>query len=139
MTGTFNPSFLQRSAAKSERREHAAKVLMNAAELTHNPKLTLLATSVKLDAFKKVKESIEKMIDQLVVEKEDEIKFKDYCIEEMNKNEADTELKNKEKADTQALIDELANTIETLTKEVDTLRANIAEMQKQMKRAGEDR
>merc|ERR1719421_1327468 len=57
----------------------------------------------------------------------------------MNKNEADTEVKNKEKADTQALIDELANTIETLTTELDTLRTNIAEMQDSMKRAGEDR
>merc|ERR1719421_1556277 len=57
----------------------------------------------------------------------------------MNKNEADTEVKNKEKADTQALIDELANTIETLTTELDNLHANIAEMQDSMKRAGEDR
>merc|ERR1719421_2533343 len=57
----------------------------------------------------------------------------------MNKNEADTEVKNKEKADTQALIDELANTIETLTTELDNLRTNIAEMQDSMKRAGEDR
>merc|ERR1719321_353297 len=138
MTGTFNAAFLQKSA-KSERRERAAKVLTNAAQLTHNPKLTLLATSVKLDAFKKEKESIEKMITQLVVEKEDEITFKDYCIEEMNKNEADTEVKNKEKADTQALIDELTNTIETLTTELDNLHTNIAEMQDSMKRAGEDR
>merc|ERR1719181_816202 len=137
MTGTFNPSFLQR--AKADRREKAAKVLAAAAKATHNPKLTLLATSVRLDAFKKVKESIENMISNLVVEKEDEIKFKDYCIEEMNKNEADTEVKNKEKADTQALIDELSNTIETLTTELDNLHANIAEMQNQMKRAGEDR
>merc|ERR1719181_1846776 len=137
MTGTFNPSFLQR--AKADRRERAAKVLTDAAKATHNPKLTLLATSVRLDAFKKVKESIENMISNLVVEKEDEIKFKDYCIEEMNKNEADTEVKNKEKADTQALIDELTNTIETLTTELDNLHANIAEMQNQMKRAGEDR
>merc|ERR1719424_1516297 len=138
MTGTFNAAFIQKSAT-SNRREHAAQVLADAGKLSHNPKLTLLATSVRLDAFKKVKEAIDKMIADLVVEKEDEIKFKDYCIEEMNKNEADTEVKNKEKADTQALIDELTNTVETLTTELDNLRANIAEMQKQMKRAGEDR
>merc|ERR1719169_325320 len=47
MTGTFNPSFLQR--AQADRREQAAKVLAKAAKATHNPKLTLLATQVKLD------------------------------------------------------------------------------------------
>merc|ERR1719456_387716 len=57
----------------------------------------------------------------------------------MNKNEANTEVKNKEKEDLTAQIDDLTNRIATLTSELDNLRANIAEMQDQMKRAGEDR
>merc|ERR1719456_653923 len=99
----------------------------------------MLASQVKLDAFKSVKEAIEKMITQLVHEKEDEIEFKDYCVDAMNKNEANTEVKNKEKDDLVAQIDDLTNRIATLKSELDTAHANIAEMQKQMKRAGEDR
>merc|ERR1719456_2193418 len=57
----------------------------------------------------------------------------------MNKNEANTEVKNKEKEDLTAQIDDLTNRIATLTSELDTAHANIAEMQTQMKRAGEDR
>merc|ERR1719456_334040 len=61
-TKTFNraASFVQKSSSMgSKRRESAAKVLEAAAERSRNPKLTLLATQVRLDAFKEVKESIE--------------------------------------------------------------------------------
>merc|ERR1719376_556629 len=64
---------------------------------------------------------------------------KDFCVDEFNKNQLETEKKEREKEDLIAKIDDLTMTIEKLTKAIDTLKAEIAEMQVQLKRAGEDR
>merc|ERR1719475_32234 len=79
------------------------------------------------------------MIDALIKEKSDEIKHKDFCIEELNSNERDTEMKDRDKADLEAKIDDLTMTVETLSKEIEALKAEIADLSTQMKRAGEDR
>merc|ERR1711904_598272 len=47
--------------------------------------------------------------------------------------------KERQKADQIAKIEDLKMQIDALTKAIDTLKAEIAEMQVQMKRAGEDR
>merc|ERR1719276_649324 len=104
-----------------------------------NPRLATLASQVKLDAFTRVKKAIDDMVAQLLKEKEDEIKHKDFCVEEFNKNQLETEKKDREKKDLIAKIDDLEMTIDQLTKAIDTLKSEIAEMQVQMKRAGEDR
>jgi len=94
---------------------------------------------VRLDAFTRVKKAIDDMIAELLVEKADEIKHKDFCVDEFNKNELETVKKDREKKDLIAKIDDLESTIDQLTKAIDTLKAEIAEMQVQLKRAGEDR
>merc|ERR1719502_1557484 len=114
-------------------------MLSQAAKKFHDPGISMLATKAKLDAFTEVKKSIQDMIDALIKEKEDEIKHKDFCIEELNANERDTEMKERDRSDLEAKIDDLTMTVETLTKEIETLKADIAELQKEMKRAGEDR
>merc|ERR1712224_1103 len=98
-----------------------------------------IATQARLDAFTKVKKSISDMVDKLIKEKQDEIKHKDFCIEELNSNERDTEMKERDRADLEAKIDDLTMTVDTLTKEIDALKAEIADLSLQMKRAGEDR
>merc|ERR1711920_1049600 len=78
-TRTFNPALLQRaSTARSERREQASQVLSLVAQKYHNPRLSTLAYRVKLDAFTRVKKAIDDMIAQLLKEKADEIKHKDF-------------------------------------------------------------
>merc|ERR1719305_1451225 len=64
---------------------------------------------------------------------------KDFCVDEFNTNQLQTEKKDREKEDLLALIEDLELTIKTLTSEIDTLKSEVAEMQVQMKRAGEDR
>merc|ERR1719161_759373 len=98
-----------------------------------------LAMNVKLDAFTKVKKAIDDMVAQLLKEKADEIKLKDFCREGMFQNEMDTEKKEKDKEDLKKLIADLEMTIDELAKAIETLKAEIAEMQLQMKKAGEDR
>jgi len=136
---TFNPGFLQITMLHPERRNKAATVLVAAARHLHSPRLSALAHQVKLDAFTKVKKAIDDMITQLGKEKEDEIKHKDFCTDEFNKNQLETEKKERERQDLEARIEDLELTIKTLTEQIDALKAQIADMQVQMKRAGEDR
>merc|ERR1712203_1342051 len=139
-TRTFNPSFVQKeSAMNSERRAQAAKVLSNIAHKFQSPRLATLAVQVRLDAFTRVKKAIDDMIAQLLKEKEDEIKHKDFCVEELNTNQLQTEKKEREKQDLIAKIDDLELAIKGLTEEIEALKAQIAEMQVQLKRAGENR
>merc|ERR1711948_64770 len=139
-TKTFNPALLQEeSRVQSARRNQAATLLKAVADKHNNPRLATLAYKVRLDAFTRVKKAIDDMIAQLLKEKEDEIKHKDFCVDEFNTNQLQTEKKEREKQDLIAKIEDLELTIKTLTEEIETLKAEIAEMQLQMKRAGEDR
>merc|ERR1712178_240711 len=139
-TKTFNPSLLQKeSSMNSDRRALASKVLLNAAHKSHNPRLATLAVRVRLDAFTRVKKAIDDMVAQLLKEKDDEIKHRDFCVEEFNTNELQTEKKEREKQDLTAKIEDLELTIKQLTEAIDALKAEIVEMQVQLKRAGEDR
>jgi len=128
-----------RSTSKSKRRTQVSKLLMQASHKFHDQNLYHLSVSVRMDAFKEVREKIQAMIDQLVKEKEDEIKKKDFCTAEINKNEAATESKDREKADLTAKIEDLTMSVDTLTKEIEVLKGEITELGVQLKRAGEDR
>merc|ERR1719236_87593 len=79
-TKTFNPSLLQvANAMHSERRAQASSLLSAVAKKLQNPRLATLAVRVRLDAFTRVKKAIDDMVAQLLKEKEDEIKHKDFC------------------------------------------------------------
>jgi chromosome segregation ATPase len=137
---TFNPALVQDGAQfQSKRRSAASKLLAGVAQKVQSPRLATLAVRVRLDAFTRVKKAIDDMIAELLVEKADEIKHKDFCVDEFNKNQLETEKKEREKKDLIAKIEDLEMTIDALTKAIDTLKAEIAEMQVQLKRAGEDR
>merc|ERR1719428_2838092 len=138
-TKTFSFVQLESTGKSQRRREAASKLLSEVALQTHNPRLSALAVKVRLDAFKRVIKAIDDMIAELMQEKKDEIKHRDYCIEELNTNEANTARKDREKKDVLALIEDLTMQIDTLTKEIATLKSEISEMQLQLKHAGEDR
>merc|ERR1712113_1303398 len=139
-TRTFNPALLQEeNSMQSKRRIQASRVLQRVAEKLNSPRLATLAYRVRLDAFTRVKKAIDDMIAQLLKEKEDEIKHKDFCVDEFNTNQLQTEKKEREKQDLIAKIEDLEQTIKTLTSEIEALKAEIAEMQVQLKRAGENR
>merc|ERR1719480_463994 len=137
-TRTFNPAFLQ-TAATMMNRQRASEILSQVARKFNSPKLSNLAYRVRLDAFTRVKKAIDDMVAQLMKEKADEIKHKDFCVDEFNTNQLQTEKKEREKADLIAKIEDLEMTIKALAEAITKLKAEIAEMQLQMKRAGEDR
>merc|ERR1719359_1589103 len=122
-TSTFN--FIQVSKAVQAKRDRAEQILYSVAKKTGHPKLATLATRVRLDNFKKVTEEIDGMISDLKKEKADDVKMKDFCIEALHKNEVAQEMKKRD--------------IEQMEAKIADLTATIAEMQVQLKRAGEDR
>merc|ERR1719333_966797 len=142
-TNTFNSaaaSLLQVESAQNKQRQTAASDYLRAvAQKIQSPKLSAFAMRVRLDAFTKVKEAIDNMIAELTKQQADEIKHKDFCVDDFNTNQLQTEKKEREKTDLEALIDDLKMTIAKLTKEIAALEADIAETQMQLKRAGEDR
>merc|ERR1712032_1415297 len=138
-TRTFNPALMQTEVAiASKKREQASNLLSRAAKRLNSPRLSALAYRVRLDAFTRVKKAIDDMIAQLLKEKADEIKHKDFCVDEFNTNQLQTEKKEREKSDLIAKIEDLEMTIDALTKAIDKLKAEIAEMQVQIKRAGKE-
>jgi hypothetical protein len=136
-TKTFN--FMQVSKKEVKVQDKAEKILFAAAKKFGNPKLATLATRVRLDAFGKVTESIDGMVKDLKKEKADDIKMKDFCVEEINNNERAQELKQRDIEGLDAKIADLTALIDQLTKDIAALQASIADMQTQLKRAGEDR
>merc|ERR550514_2532912 len=137
-TRTFNPALLQRSA-ESSNRAAVSKFLMKAAKKSNDPRLSALAVRARLDAFAEVKKTITDMINKLLKEKDDDVKHKDYCIDEFNTNEVDTANKDREKEQVIALIQDLQQTIENLDKAIETLKAEVQELEINQKRASANR
>merc|ERR1719265_3066274 len=98
-----------------------------------------LAVKVRLDAFEKVKKAIDDMIAELLKQKEDEIKQKDFCVDGFNENEKQTTEQTRIKTDLETLIEDLTMKINELHEAIETLKAEVGELQVQMKRAGEVR
>merc|ERR1711865_1125893 len=105
-TKTFNPSFMQ-TEMSTGRRTRASKLLSAVAQKLENPRLATLAVRVRLDAFVRVKKAMDDMVNDLLKEKADEIKHKDFCVDEFNKNEQQTEKKVRAKKDAKAKIADL--------------------------------
>merc|ERR1719191_2506286 len=76
------------------------------------------------------------MIAELTKEQGDEIKHKDFCIDEFASNEMS---KTQKQATLTAQIEDLKITIGDLAKEIAALKESIADMKLQLKRGGEDR
>merc|ERR1719272_1557669 len=140
--GLTQASLLQTQSMKnlkSKVRARASKVLRDIALKHNNPHLMTLALRVRLDAFTKVLKAIDDQIGALTKESEDEIKHKDFCVESFNENEKMTNEKERVKTDLNELIEDLSMQIDDLSKAIATLKAEVGELQVQMKRASEDR
>jgi len=137
---TFNPAFVQKQGATlSQRRLAAAKLLSSVAKKTSNPRLSNLAYRIRLDAFTKVKQAIDEMVAQLLKEKSDEIKHRDFCVDEFDKHSILRKKKFRAAKDLAAKIEDLELNMKELTEAILKLKSEISEMQVQLKRAGEDR
>jgi len=137
MDTTF--SLVQTDRTTDKRRHEAAAVLRRVAAKSGSPDLSLLASSVELDAFTKVKAMVDKMIATLNTQQADEVKKNDWCKATIQENEMDTAKKTDEKADLEAQIGSLASTIKTLAEEIEKAHLDVSNLNLQLQRASEDR
>jgi len=134
-------SFVQVRASKNQkiRRSNVANELKTISKKFRDPRISALAVRARLDSFTKVKASITEMIAQLSKEQDEEVKFKDFCVEEINANEKETQIKEQKKGTLEVQIEDLAEKIDSLMKLIASLKAEIANLQLELKRASEDR
>merc|ERR1719181_1966412 len=130
-------SLLQTSSNNG--RQEAAAVLNKVAMASGNKALLALASSVQIDAFVKVKEAIDQMIERLNKEGRDEVQLKAYCIEKLNENALTNGEKSNDLSVTQAEINRLGAEIDKLTSEIQQLGEDIKQNQDAIKEAGNDR
>jgi hypothetical protein len=121
-------NFLQRS----DRRSRGAAVLRAAG-------LTKLAQRAQFDVFGKIRASIDEMVADLKKTQTDEVAQKDDCDKQLRDNEVASNRKQRDITELGTFIEEATQTIATLSKEIETHHAEVAEMQKQMKQASQDR
>jgi hypothetical protein len=134
-------SFIQVSEERkgADLRRKASALLRGAAAKAGSPDLSILATSVELDTFTRVKKAIDDMIAQLRMQQADELKKHDWCNAELHSNEVATMKTEDKKADLTAKVEDLASTLARLTEETATAKSNIAQLQVDMQRASENR
>mmetsp|Transcript_46916 Transcript_46916/g.125474 ORF Transcript_46916/g.125474 Transcript_46916/m.125474 type:complete len:756 (+) Transcript_46916:79-2346(+) len=138
MSGTFN--FVQISAGRqSSRRQRVAALLRHAGLRTGSLDLSVLASSVELDAFTKVKEAMDEMLKMMQTQQADEVKKNDWCKDEIQENEMTTAKTTDRHADLTAKIAELEQTIKTLGEEIDAGNAQITQNELNLQTATEDR
>merc|ERR1719161_25769 len=133
-------SRIRHMSKEQQLRSRVANLLRNAYRKNpSDPRLAMVATSVELDAFIKVKKAIDDMVAELKAQQADEVKHKDWCREEIDRNERETDHKYRDKDDLETKIAGLTETIKGLTTDIETLKADIATMKTEMTRASEDR
>jgi hypothetical protein len=131
-------SFVQ-TRVQRDARARAAALLHGLGQKSSNLHLLALSASVQLDAFVKVKKAIDDMTAALKADQADEVKHRDFCVTEMNENEVQNANKQREITELSNLIETSTNSIAALAKEIEDQKAAIAEIEVQMKKAGQDR
>merc|ERR1719382_497802 len=128
-----------REAASAVLRTRAVAVLRKAAGQTGSPELALIAASAEIDAFTKVKEMIDKLVAELKSQQLDEVKMRDWCIDEFATNKEETQAGDHKMSNLQQKKKDLEARIEELSEKIEQITEEMAESQKQMGRASDNR
>merc|ERR1719274_483257 len=123
-------------------REQASHMLLNQAKKskgksTRSKALVQLSASVRLDAFKKVEEEILGMISDIEQESKDEVALKAMCTDKFHKNDMEIMENEDLLKELTTKINDFAAAIDTLTKEIAALKAEILETTIELQRSSE--
>lgn len=130
----YNPSSNAREA-----QEEVATLLSNNAAKYNSQLLSMLATRVQADPFKKVKKMIREMISKLMEEATAETEHHGWCQAELGANKETRNAKTASVEDLTATLEQLTAEVAKLTEEVAELSAEVAELDKDRKEATEVR
>merc|ERR1719253_503659 len=137
-------SFIQESSEqKAMLMDRAAKkAMMRIAEVARRHKnwaLASLAVRVRLDAFTKIKEMMDKMLVELKKQQQEEYEKAEACKKDIDETEDTIKEKNNLKDDLDEKHKSLKNSLETLATEIAELQKEEEEMKIALKQAGEQR
>jgi len=133
------------SRDQAQRRQRAISALQRALGLSArlegatSPGTALVLASVSRDTFDKVIEEVDRLVAELGKQQKDEVDQRDWCIDELAKNDRSTTASNEQKASLETKIADLEKSIETLTANIESAQKTVAETQKQMARASDNR
>jgi len=132
--------FFQKSSSTRKKVNEALRArVVKALERAKSPKVSALAIMAKTDVMAKVKEAIDNMVVELKKQQQDEVKKKDFCVEELYQNERETTQKYELKADLETKIADLTALSQELKEGIEAAAAEVAANQIAMKQASEDR
>merc|ERR1719498_1927490 len=124
-----------RSSSMSSVQQAVATYLNDQAHRQNSRILSLLATKVAADPFKKIVKMIKDMITKLTEEAQEEAEHKGFCDAELSSNKATRDSKTEESDTLKATIEELTADIAKLADEISELSAGIAALDKAMSEA----
>jgi chromosome segregation ATPase len=130
-------SFMQESSSNGARDRAIASLL--AIGKKHDTRLVTLAMQMKIDSFVRVKKAIDDMITALKQEQAGEVKQKDLCVAQFQRNKLTTEKKTRTKAKKDAKVADLELKVKQVADQISQLEGQIKELQEQLKIASQNR
>jgi len=115
------------------------KVMSTASVSGARAELSTLALSVQLDSFTKVKEAMDKMVEELKKQQSEEAEFKAYCIKELDETEQNIYKTNELKKDLLEKIASLEALIKKLQDDITKAKETIANTKVEIKKASQTR
>ena len=135
-------SFLQvdmSATAQEKMTDKVVQTLLKTAKKHHDLALMSLAVNLKLDAFDKVKKTMDKMLAELKVQQQNEVEQFEMCKKNIDETEDSIKVENNNKDDLAETNKDLTNTLATLDDEIKTLKQEVSDQEVGLKKAGIDR
>merc|ERR1719218_122456 len=135
-------SFIQTDmsvSAQDRMTDKVMKKLMMLGKRSNNVALMSLAVRVKLDAFDKVKKTMDNMLAELKTQQKNEYDQNERCKKDIDETEDTIKIEQRNKKDLADTNKDLTNTLATLQDEIKTLKQEVSDQEVSLKKAGIDR
>jgi len=135
-------SFIQTDMSVSAQERMTDKVmkkLMMLGKKSNSVALMSLAVRIKLDAFDKVKKTMNNMLAELKTQQQNEYDQNERCKKDIDETEDTIKIEQRNKKDLTDKNTDLTNTLATLNDQIKTLKQEVSDMEVSLKKAGIDR
>lgn len=136
---TMAPSFLQLASKEAPAMPQQIYDRLLALGKAHDSRLVTLSLQAKVDGLAKVRTQIAAMVAALKEEQAAEVKKKDYCIENLQKNRLASDDKKREGDEFSAAAEDLKQKVKALEMQTADVQAQVGELKKQQKLAAQNR
>merc|ERR1711865_1193851 len=122
-------------SAQERMTDKVMQKLMKLGRKSNNVALMSLAVRIKLDAFDKVKKTMDNMLAELKTQQKNEYDQNERCKKDINETEDTIKVEQRNKQDLEEKNEDLTNTLATLTDEVKTLKQQVSDSEVSLKKA----